>query len=71
MKNYEHIQSLLMPTKKAADEDMVIFRAWERGDISTAKCLMKFRQHNKQNDSVAVSLSDFESWLYSLGYRRY
>ena len=70
MKNYEKIQSLLLDSQKARVSDMTIFNAWARGDMSTAKCLKLFRQHNKQNDRIDISLEDFEAWMMSLGYRR-
>lgn len=70
MRNFEKIQSLLLDSQKAAANDMTIFNAWARGDMSTAKCLKLFRQHNKQNDRIDISLEDFEAWMMSLGYRR-
>ena len=70
MRNFEKIQSLLLDSQKAATNDMAIFNAWARGDMSTAKCLKLFRQHNKQNDRIDISLEDFEAWMMSLGYRR-
>ena len=70
MRNFEKIQSLLLDSQKAAATDMAIFNAWARGDMSTAKCLKLFRQHNKQNDRIDISLEDFEAWMMSLGYRR-
>ena len=70
MRNFEKIQSLLLDSQKARVSDMTIFNAWARGDMSTAKCLKLFRQHNKQNDRVDISLEDFEAWMMSLGYRR-
>ena len=70
MRNYEKIQSLLLDSQKAVANDMAIFNAWAGGDMSTAKCLKLFRQHNKQNDRIDISLEDFEAWMMSLGYRR-
>lgn len=70
MRNFEKIQSLLLDSQKAAANDMVIFNAWARGDMSTAKCLKLFRQHNKHDDRIDISLEDFEAWMMSLGYRR-
>ena len=70
MRNFEKIQRLLLNSRKAAANDMTIFNAWARGDMSTAKCLKLFRQHNRQNDRIDISLEDFEAWMMSLGYRR-
>lgn len=70
MRNFEKIQSLLLDSQKAAANDQVVFNAWARGDMSTAKCLKLFRQHNRQNDRIDISLEDFEAWMMSLGYRR-
>ena len=70
MRNFEKIQSLLLDSQKARVSDMAIFNAWARGDMSTAKCLKLFRQHNKKNDRIDISLEDFEAWMMSLGYRR-
>ena len=70
MRNFEKIQSLLLDSQKARVSDMTIFNAWAKGDMSTAKCLKLFRQHNKQNDRIDISLEDFEAWMMSLGYRR-
>lgn len=70
MRNFEKIQSLLLDSQKATANDMTIFNAWARGDMSTAKCLKLFRQHNRQNDRIDISLEDFEAWMMSLGYRR-
>lgn len=70
MKNFEKIQSLLLDSQKARVSDMTIFNAWAKGDMSTAKCLKLFRQHNRQNDRIDISLEDFEAWMMSLGYRR-
>lgn len=70
MRNFEKIQSLLLDSQKAAANDMAIFNAWSRGDMSTARCLKLFRQHNRQNDRIDISLEDFEAWMMSLGYRR-
>ena len=70
MRNFEKIQSLLLGSQKARVSDMTIFNAWAKGDMSTAKCLKLFRQHNKQNDRIDISLEDFEAWMMSLGYRR-
>lgn len=70
MRNFEKIQSLLLDSQKATASDMAIFNAWARGDMSTAKCLKLFRQHNRQNDRIDISLEDFEAWMMSLGYRR-
>lgn len=71
MRNYENIQTLLLPTQKAINADVSCFMAWQRGEISTAKCLKLFREHNRQRDDISVSQDDFESWLYDIGYRRY
>ena len=70
MRNFEKIQSLLLDSQKARVSDMTIFNAWARGDMSTARCLKLFRQHNRQNDRIDISLEDFEAWMMSLGYRR-
>lgn len=70
MRNFEKIQSLLLGSQKARVSDMTIFNAWAKGDMSTAKCLKLFRQHNRQNDRIDISLEDFEAWMMSLGYRR-
>ena len=70
MRNFEKIQSLLLDSQKAAANDMAIVNSWARGDMSTAKCLKLFRQHNRQNDRIDISLEDFEAWMMSLGYRR-
>lgn len=70
MRNFEKIQRLLLNSQKARVSDMTIFNAWAKGDMSTAKCLKLFRQHNKQNDRIDISLEDFEAWMMSLGYRR-
>jgi hypothetical protein len=70
MRNFEKIQSLLLDSQKARVSDMTIFNAWARGDMSTAKCLKLFRQHNRQNDRIDISLEDFEAWMMSIGYRR-
>ena len=70
MRNFEKIQRLLLDSQKARVSDMTIFNAWAKGDMSTAKCLKLFRQHNKQNDRIDISLEDFEAWMMSLGYRR-
>ena len=70
MRNFEKIQSLLLNSQKARVSDMTIFNAWAKGDMSTAKCLKLFRQHNKKNDRIDISLEDFEAWMMSLGYRR-
>ena len=70
MRNFEKIQSLLLGSQKAAANDQAVFNAWARGDMSTAKCLKLFRQHNRQNDRIDISLEDFEAWMMSLGYRR-
>ena len=70
MRNFDNIQRLLLDSQKARVSDMTIFNAWARGDMSTAKCLKLFRQHNRQNDHIDISLEDFEAWMMSLGYRR-
>ena len=70
MRNFEKLQRLLLGSQKARVSDMTIFNAWARGDMSTAKCLKLFRQHNRQNDRIDISLEDFEAWMKSLGYRR-
>ncbi|MBR2653482.1 MAG: hypothetical protein IKD59_02900 [Lachnospiraceae bacterium] len=70
MRNFEKIQRLLLDSQKARVSDMTIFNAWAKGDMSTAKCLKLFRQHNRQNDRIDISLEDFEAWMMSLGYRR-
>ena len=70
MRSFEKIQSLLLDSQKAVANDQAVFNAWARGDMSTAKCLKLFRQHNRQNDRIDISLEDFEAWMMSLGYRR-
>lgn len=70
MRSFDNIQRLLLGSQKARVSDMTIFNAWARGDMSTAKCLKLFRQHNRQNDRIDISLEDFEAWMMSLGYRR-
>ena len=70
MRNFEKIQSLLLDSQKARVSDMTVFNAWAKGDMSTLKCLKLFRQHNKKNDRIDISLEDFEAWMMSLGYRR-
>ena len=70
MRNFDNIQRLLLGSQKARVSDMTIFNSWARGDMSTAKCLKLFRQHNRQNDRIDISLEDFEAWMMSLGYRR-
>ena len=70
MRNFEKIQRLLLDSQKARVSDMTIFNAWAKGDMSTSKCRKLFRQHNKQNDRIDISLEDFEAWMMSLGYRR-
>ena len=70
MRSFDNIQRLLLGSQKAAANDQAVFNAWARGDMSTAKCLKLFRQHNRQNDRISISLEDFEAWMMSLGYRR-
>ena len=70
MRSFDNIQRLLLGSQKARVSDIPIFSAWARGDMSTAKCLKLFRQHNRQNDRIDISLEDFEAWMMSLGYRR-
>lgn len=70
MRSFDNIQRLLLGSQKARVSDMTIFNAWAKGDMSTAKCLKLFRQHNKKNDRIDISLEDFEAWMISLGYRR-
>lgn len=70
MKNFEKIQMLLLPTAKSAVDDSVSFHAWERGEISTASCIRRFRDHNMVRKDVDISQVDFELWLNSLGYIR-
>lgn len=70
MRNFENIQRLLLPTQDSAIKDQTTFRRWEEGAISTYGCLRAFKQHNRQID-VDISLSEFEEWLMSLGYRRH
>ena len=64
------IQMLLLAGANNVNRDTAIFHQWERGEITTAKCLKMFRQNNRQNDRVDISQEDFEKWLNSLGYIR-
>lgn len=70
MKNFEKIQKLLLSTKTAAGDDESTFLQWERGEISTASCIKRFRVHNMVDNSIDISQIEFETWLSSLGYRR-
>jgi hypothetical protein len=70
MKNFEKIQKALLPTKSAAAADESTFLQWERGEISTAICLRRFRIHNMVDKDADISQIDLETWLESLGYRR-
>lgn len=65
---YENIQRILM--RKSDMEDKVLFKAWERGEISTVRCLQCFRRNNRQSPDIDISLEDFSGWLRSLGYIR-
>lgn len=68
--NFEKIQKALASTKQASTDDVTSFLEWERGDISTAYCIRRFRAHNMVNEDLDISQVDFELWLRSLGYRR-
>lgn len=68
MSNTEKIQSLLLSSAYA--EDKAIFMAWERGEISTAACLRRFKIHNNIDIHERINSIDFEYWLRSLGYIR-
>ena len=70
MKNFRKFQSLLAATSKAAAEDSITFHAWERGEISTAVCIKRFRQHNFVRPDADISQIEMEQWLASLGYKR-
>lgn len=65
---YENIQRILM--RKSEMEDKALFNAWERGEISTIRCLQRFRRNNRQSLDIDISLDDFSGWLRSLGYIR-
>ena len=65
---YENIQRILM--RKSEMEDKALFNAWERGEISTIRCLQRFRHNNRQSLDIDISLEDFSGWLRSLGYIR-
>lgn len=65
---YENIQRILM--RKSEMEDKALFNAWERGEISTIRCLQRFRRNNRQSLDIDISLEDFSGWLRSLGYIR-
>lgn len=70
MKNFEKIQRILLPTEKSAHLDSAVFHAWERGEISTASCIRKFRENNEVRKDVDISQTEFEIWLNSIGFRR-
>lgn len=70
MTSVERINSLLLRGDHTIENDVMHFREWERGEISTAKCLKLFRQNNRQDDRIDISKADFEHWLNSLGYIR-
>lgn len=65
---YENIQRILM--RKSEMEDKALFNAWERGEISTIRCLQRFRRNNRQSLDIDISPDDFSGWLRSLGYIR-
>lgn len=68
MKSFENIQRILM--RKSEMEDKALFNAWERGEISTVRCLQRFRRNNRQSLDIDISLDEFSQWLRSLGYIR-
>ena len=70
MRNFEKLQMVLSKTDKSATQDSIIFYRWERGEISTASCLRRFREHNMVGDRYDISQIEFELWLNSLGYIR-
>ena len=70
MRNFEKLQIVLSKTEKSATQDSIIFYRWERGEISTASCLRRFREHNMIGDRYDISQIEFELWLNSLGYIR-
>lgn len=70
MKNFEKLQMVLLKTEKSATQDSIIFYRWERGEISTASCLRRFREHNMVGERYDISQTEFEQWLNSLGYIR-
>lgn len=67
-RRYENIQRILM--RKSEMVDKALFNAWERGEISTIRCLQRFRRNNRQSLDIDISLDDFSGWLRSLGYIR-
>ena len=70
MRNFEKLQMVLSKTEKSATQDSIIFYRWERGEISPASCLRRFREHNMIGDRYDISQIEFELWLNSLGYIR-
>ena len=67
------IASLLKSGEATANRDKDLFSKWECGSITTSMCLEKFLSYNGLKDANIPYISNinFESWLWSLGYRRH
>lgn len=67
---YKYIADMLCQTEMARTKDVKLFLAWERGEISTYKCMYEFLKNNKRSFIDYINSADFENWLNSLGYIR-
>lgn len=66
----EQFAEMMLPS--ARNDDKLIFKLWEIGNISTDECCQRFILHNgkRPEDYEFISLDAFRSMLYGLGYRR-
>lgn len=51
-------------------EDRLLFRSWERGNITTTYAIIRFKASNRIPDYVMIDREAFIEWLNGLGYRR-
>lgn len=59
-----------MLIKSARARDVSLFLAWERGEISSYRCMLQFLKNNKRPQTDYITTYEFIRWLNSLGYRR-
>lgn len=67
--NMEEFKERIVPLlrKEFSKWDKLSFQKWERGSISTDRCLQDFYKNNAINNDI-IEEYVFEEWLKSLGY---
>lgn len=51
------------------NDDKALFTRWMNKEITTDRAIEEFKMNNHMKN-IIINSNEFESWLFSLGYKR-